>query len=110
MLAGAVVCSAQSTFYFPQIADGQQGGGIFWKTTIYISNPAAIGTANASGVITFAKDDGSAFNLSFVDEAGNLAGGGNQIQFQIGGGQTRRYVSSGAPPLATGYAPRGSRT
>ena len=45
ILTASGICSAQTIFYFPQIADGQQGGGIVWSTFIVITNPAATGTA-----------------------------------------------------------------
>jgi len=53
ILTATVICSAQSTFYFPQIADGVQGGGVTWKTTVFITNPAAVGTASTAVQIDF---------------------------------------------------------
>src|SRR5215831_8193631 len=73
VFAASMVCSAQSTIYFPHIANGVLGSTI-WKTTILLTNPAASGTA--SGTITFNQDNqnigqaGSPFNISFTDEAG----------------------------------------
>jgi hypothetical protein len=40
VITAAVLASAQTSGYFPQIADGVQGGGITWKMTIYVTNPA----------------------------------------------------------------------
>jgi hypothetical protein len=99
MIATSSVCSAQFTYYFPQVAIG---GG--WKTTIFISNASAPGSM-ASGVITFTKSDGSPFTANWTDEAGNLVGGGgNTIPFSLASGESRRYMSTGDIPLTTGYA------
>ncbi len=101
MIAASSVCSAQGqfTYYFPQVAIG---GG--WTTTIFISNASAPGTT-ASGAITFTKSDGSPFNANWVDESGNLVGGGgNTIGFQLGSGESRKFRSIADIPLATGYA------
>ncbi len=99
MLAVSSVGSAQSfTYYFPQIA---VGGG--WRTTIFISNASASGTA--SGSITFTKSDSSGFAANWTDEMGNNAsGGGNTISFQLGAGMSRKYTSVGDMPLTVGYA------
>ncbi len=100
ILTATVLCSAQTIFYFPQVADG---GG--WKTTIFITNPAAA-NANLSNVtITFTKSNGTAFNVAFVDAAGSPAGSGNTLSFQIAGGQSRKFVSTGASAsVETGFA------
>ena len=97
MIGTSSVCSAQFTYYFPQVAIG---GG--WKTTIFISNASAGG--EAGGSITFTKSDGSPFNANWADEAGNLVGSGNVIPFQLGSGGSRRFTSLGDIPLTTGYA------
>src|SRR5262245_44911221 len=91
LLISAVICSAQTTSYFPQVADG---GG--WRTTLLITNPASNGSNLASVTITFTKSAGTAFNLSFVDSSGTPVGGGNTLGFQVAGGQTRKFVSIGA--------------
>ena len=101
LMAASSVCSAQGqfTYYFPQVAIG---GG--WTTTIFISNASAPGTA-ASGAITFTTSDGSAFNANWIDESGNLAGGGgNTIGFQLASGESRKFLSIADIPLTTGYA------
>jgi hypothetical protein len=100
LFLSAVVCSAQTTFYFPQVADG---GG--WKTTIFITNPAAANTSLANVTITFTKSNGTAFNVPFVDSSGAPAGDGNTLGFQVAGGQTRKFVSVGAAPgVDVGFA------
>jgi hypothetical protein len=99
MLAGAAAASAQSlTYYFPQIA---VGGG--WRTTIFISNATAAG--GATGRISFATSAAAPFNANWVDEVGsNVSGGGNVINFQLGPGESRKYVTVGDMPLTVGYA------
>jgi len=109
-VTATVVCSAQTTtFYYPHITNGVLGG-VTWKTTIFITNPAAIGTGLASGSVTLMQDNpvlsgtGTAFNISFTDETGQPAGSGNTIPFQIAGGQTRKFTSSGGGAYAGGFA------
>ena len=51
ILTATVICSAQTSFYFPQVADGIQSDGISWKTTLFVTNPAVVGTANAAVTI-----------------------------------------------------------
>jgi hypothetical protein len=100
LVSSSFASAQQYTYYFPQVASGVYSGGA-WKTTIFISNSSA---TTANGVITFTASDGSPFNLTFVDEAGNPVGGGNQIGFQLAPGETRKMQSTGAEPLNTGYA------
>jgi hypothetical protein len=96
-----------TTFYYPHVADGILGSTV-WKTTIFLTNPAASGTA--SGSISFMQDNanpalaGSPLNISFKDETGNSVGSGNVVPFQIAAGQTRKFVSSGAATYAGGFA------
>jgi hypothetical protein len=99
VLGASNVCSAQ-TFYFPQIAIGGFAGGS-WKTTIFLSNAAA---TPASGTITLTKSDGSPFASTWMDEMGRSAGGGNLIAFQLGAGESRRFMAVADIPLTTGYA------
>src|SRR5215475_12051781 len=88
MFAASGVASAQSfTYYFPQIA---AGGG--WRTTIFVSNATAAGTA--SGSITLTKSDGAPFAANWVDENGtNVSSGGNTIPFQLAAGQSRKFTT-----------------
>src|SRR5215510_12124898 len=102
VLTAAAFASAQTTGYFPQIADGVQGGGITWKTTIYVTNPAPSGTSPAAVNITFTASNGAPFNISFVDSAGAAAGTGS-LSFTISGGQTQKFVSTGAGALSIGF-------
>ena len=104
VFALATFCSAQSTYYLPQIVDGSETGGIIFNTGIAVTNTAAIGTAATSGTITFTQDDGSPFNIFFTDEQGVPVGSGNTIPFQIAGGQTRIFVSTAAQLLQVGFA------
>jgi len=102
ILTAAILASAQTTGYFPQIADGVQGGGITWKTTIYVTNPAPSGTSAAAVSITFTASTGAPFNISFVDSTGAPAGTGS-LSFTISGGQTQKFVSTGAGALSIGF-------
>ena len=109
ILTAALVCSAQTTFYFPHVANGVQGGAAVWRTTIFLTNPAASGGATASGTITLTQDNatggsaGSPFNIAFKDEAG-LVTSGSVITFSIPPGQTKKYVSAGTGIYAGGFA------
>src|SRR5207249_3290626 len=47
---------------------------------------------------------GTPFNLTFTDGTGQPAGSGNTIPFQIAGGQTQKFTSSGAGACAGGFA------
>ena len=101
----AIVASAQTTFYFPHLANGVLGSTI-WKTTIFLTNPGASGTA--SGTITFNQDGpnagaaGSPFAIQFVDEIGTPTTG--TINFSIPAGNSKKYVSTGAGPYSPGFA------
>ncbi len=89
------------TFYYPQIANGIQTDGVFWKTTIFLYNPSQ--TATASGLVTFTKSNGSAFPVTFVNSAGQPSSG-NTISFTLGPGVSQKYVSNGAGALDVGFA------
>jgi hypothetical protein len=97
-MASALGFGQSLTYYFPQIAAGDG-----WRTTIFISNATA--TGSATGTITFTKSDGSAFPANWVDEGGNnVSGGGETISFELAAGQSRKYTAVGDMPLAVGYA------
>src|SRR5262249_44647870 len=93
--------------YFPHLANGVLGSTI-WKTTIFLTNPAAAGGATASGTITFNRDNanlggaGSAFAVTFVDEVGTPTTG--TITFSIPAGGSKKYVSAGTGPYSPGFA------
>ncbi len=99
VLSTAVFASAQTTFYFPQIADGAFGAQSF-KTTILLTNPS--GAATVSGSITFTKSDGTALNVAFVDNAGAATTG--TIGFQLGPNKTQKFTSTGTAALQAGFA------
>jgi len=99
-----------TTFYYPHVAIGVLGQDV-WKTSIFLTNPAAVGTATASGSITFYQDNsttasaGAAFSgISFVDETGASVGSGNTISFQIAGGQSKKFTSFATNTYAGGFA------
>src|SRR5437016_3134594 len=99
LLIPAAICSAQSVYYFPQVADGIAGQG-GWITGVGVTNPATSGTA--TGTIAFTKDDGTPWNVSFQDPDSNPVGGGNIISFTIPAGQSRYYISQAAEVLSVG--------
>lgn len=107
VLSFAIVASAQTTFYFPHLANGVLGGTI-WKTTIFLTNPAAAGGATASGQITFNQDNptlggaGSPFPVTFVDELGATTTG--TITFSIPAAGSKKYVSAGTGAYSPGFA------
>jgi hypothetical protein len=99
VLAASTVCSAQ-TFYFPHVAVGAFTGGS-WRTTIFLSNATG---SPASGTITFSREDGSPFSSTWVDEGGNPVNNANVIAFTLGPSASRKFISAGDIPLATGFA------
>jgi hypothetical protein len=107
ILISAIVASAQTTFYFPHLANGVLGGAI-WKTTIFLTNPAGTGGATASGTITFNQDNsnlggaGTPFAVTFTDESSNITTG--TITFSIPAGGSKKYVSAGTGPYSPGFA------
>jgi len=112
ILSTAVICSAQTTQYFPQVANGVLGippAATVWKTSLFLTNPAASGTA--SGTITFMKANvdtptgaSTAFTeIAFIDQDGIGAGSGGVITFSIPPGQTRKYTSTAAGVYAGGF-------
>jgi hypothetical protein len=104
----AMVCSAQTTFYFPHVVDGPLGTET-WKTTIFLTNPSS--SVPASGTITLMQQSGS-LNLaglswpgiSFTDESKVTITGGT-IAFSIAPGQIKKYISSGVEPPPPGAPP-----
>src|SRR5579883_1381393 len=106
ILAFSLISSAQTTFYFPHIANGTLGNPVtVWKTTMFLANPSS---APASGTITFKADNASAaaagldFPVTFTDESGLVTTG--SIAFTIGSGQSKKYVSSGTGAYSPGFA------
>jgi len=47
---------------------------------------------------------GTAMNVNFVDETGAPAGSGNTIPFQIAGGGSKKFTSTGAGAFSGGFA------
>jgi hypothetical protein len=105
VLTATVICSAQTTFYYPHIANGVLGGATVWRTTIFLTNP---GSATVTGTIMFAKDNatfeaaGTEFAIGFTDQDGVSTVG--TIAFSIPGGATRKYLSAGTGDYAGGFA------
>src|SRR5262245_7556015 len=89
--AASAICSAQ-TLYYPQIANGSNQN-ITVVTWLFVTNPNANQTA--TGSIQFTQDNGTPFNITFVDvDTGQLATTGNILTFRdLSPGQTRIYLS-----------------
>ena len=103
VLGLATVSLAQTTVYFPQIADGSFPGG-FFTTTILVTNNGSSGAANVT--ITFTQSNGMAFTPAFVDSQNNpvpLAGNVLSIT-SLAEGQSRKLVSTAASNLTVGFA------
>jgi hypothetical protein len=94
------ICSAE-TLYYPQIVNGQQGGGVSWVTWIFINNPSPV---TATGSMQFIQDNGTPFNISFINvDTGQPVTIGNILPFDDGAGQTHVYLSTGGGPLLQGF-------
>jgi hypothetical protein len=89
---------AQTTFYFPQIADG----GAF-TTTIFITNPGQPSTT-ANVTITLNGSNGTPMStVTFVDNLGGSQTG--TISLTLAGGRSRRLVSTASSGTTlTGFA------
>lgn len=103
LFTAALTSTAQTTLYFPQVADGIQGASV-WLTSFGVTNPAAAGSGTATGTITFSQSDGSAFVIPFGDLNGNPVGSGNTVPFQLAGGQTFFFGTTGTAAINTGFA------
>jgi sugar lactone lactonase YvrE len=101
----AVGTSPVSTFYYPHVINGILGN-VVWKTTILLTN---LNPTTAVGTIAFTKENsnpssaGSAFELGFMDQDGQITSG-SIINFVIPVGQTRKYVSTGVGAFGAGFA------
>ena len=106
ILTASLVSYSQSLFYYPHIVNGVQGS-VIWKTTILLTNPASSGTV--SGTISFTQDNsnlriaGSPLTLTLTDESGATATQ-SSFTFSIPPGGTKKFVSTGAGPIAAGFA------
>jgi hypothetical protein len=116
ILLVTVTSFGQTTFYYPHVVNGDLGGGLVWKTTIFLTNPAAMGTSTASGSITFMKEhptnpaaSGTPFAISFVDDQNQpVTSNGNTIPFQIAPGATLKLTSTGTGAYANASQPNGT--
>src|SRR5438067_1771280 len=91
ILATTTICAAQSALYFPQVAEGAQGGGFVWGTIIGIANPAAPGTPAASGTLTLTKDNGTPWSMALTDIQSGPLGTASTFSFQLAGGQMKIF-------------------
>jgi hypothetical protein len=99
--AASVICSAQ-TLYYPQIANGQNMG-VTVITWLFVTNPN--GSETATGSIQFTQDNGTPFNITFIDsDTSQVATTRNILTFEnLTPGQTRIYFSTGTGPLQQGF-------
>src|SRR5262245_12147222 len=108
ILFTASLSFGQNTFYFAHVVNGNAGG--VWKTTIFLTNPAAAGSPAVSGSVTLTRDNsnltglGTAMSVSFVDENNAPVGAGNTIPFQIAGGGSKKFTSTGTGEFQGGFA------
>jgi hypothetical protein len=108
ILFTASLSFGQSTFYFAHVVNGNAGG--VWKTTIFLTNPAATGSPAVSGSVTLTRENGTpsglgtAMSVNFVDQNGAPVGSGNTIPFQIPGGASVKFVSTGTGEFQGGFA------
>jgi hypothetical protein len=101
----AGICSAQTTLYLPQFADGTADmNNVAWGTIISITNAAVAGTAAANVTVTLTNDDGTPMNLSLIDQNSTPVTGA----FQLAGRQTKYLFSPSndrpVTPLNNGFA------
>jgi hypothetical protein len=103
----AAICSAQSTLYFPQVAEGVQADGTQWGMIVAVTNPATQVTTFTLGVM---KDDGTPWIINW-QQNGCAQENGNQssIVCDLGPGHTALLISPGesghsTTSLQTGFA------
>ena len=105
MLGATLLASAQTSFFYPHVVDGVQGGTT-WKTTIFLTNPSS---ATATGAITFTQDNnspnaaGAPWQITLADETGTTATS-NVFTFTLGPGASRTYVSKATGNFVSGFA------
>ena len=98
LLLTAVVSFAQTTLYLPQLANGLQSDGVYWKTTFLMTNSAL---ASSTGYATFyyLTSKGGIFNPWPSDDPECCL----SQTWTLAGGQTLKLVSDGTGPLTVGY-------
>src|SRR5437016_2204185 len=98
VLFRAVVSLGETTLYLPQLANGVQSDGVYWKTTFLITNAAP---PNTSGYFTFyyLTSKGGVFIPWPSDDPECCL----SQTWTLAGGQTLKLVSDGTGPLTVGY-------
>src|SRR5947208_15960084 len=101
VFAASVTCSHQPPDY-EQNGNGENGGVIV-VTLLFVTNPNVSETATSS--IQFTQDNGTPFNITFIDvDSNQLATTRNILTFEnLSPGQTRIYLSTGTGPLQQGF-------
>lgn len=105
ILGTALLASAQTSFFYPHVVDGVQGGTA-WKTTIFLTNPSS---SIATGAITFTQDNtnplaaGSPWQITLADDTGSTTTS-SVFTYALPPGATRRFVSSATGDFVGGFA------
>jgi hypothetical protein len=86
----------QNELIFPQIANGQDGSGGHYGTTLILMNRT---DAPANAKVTFTRSNGSPFDLTLQG-----VGSSSTFSFSIPGKGSISLVTDGTGPLATGFA------
>jgi hypothetical protein len=105
IFATTLIASAQTTFFYPHVLNGVLGI-VTWRTTILLTNPTS---TTAVGAITFTKDNvdliasGSTWAVALTDE-NNFTITSSVFSFTLPPGATRKWVTSSAGGLISGFA------
>jgi len=95
-----------TTIYFPHVVNGLLAGS--YKTTIFLTNPAASGTLNATilftGEVKPTSSSGVPLSMSFTDQNGTTYTGSTISITNLGPGQSVKLASSGTGTFASGFA------
>jgi hypothetical protein len=100
VLFTAVVSFGQTPLYLPQLANGVQSDGVYWKTTFLITNTASP-SSTGYGYVTFyyLASNGGGFHPWPSDDPDCCL----SATWTLAGGQTLKVVSDGTGPLTVGY-------
>ena len=79
-----------------------KAAAVTWKTTFYVTNTALANSSNSNVTITFTTSQGAPYDISFTGTG--FTSTSNTVSLTIAGGQSRKFVSSGAGALSIGYA------
>lgn len=111
ILSAAAASFAQgvsgTNIYFPHVVAGTLGAG-FYRTTIFLTNPAASGSLNATILfnreVTPLASPGVPLSLTVTDNNGAVHTGSSISISNLAPGQSVKLVTSGSGPFSSGYA------